>query len=344
MSNKLGLLLLLVASSTLSATPLHDAVLTGNLSTAETLLQEGVDPDLYDDSGLTALHWALRDNRDELVALLIRYKANPNLTTGAARKDGFSPLHYASFEGNENTVTMLINAGGRVNNVNYAGDTPLHLAAEQNQLGVVQILLDAGAVQILNQSGELPQDTTKNETILELLVQRPRSIVHLRFPLFFSYVIPFEGFSAQSIVTNMRLGLATQLSFSIDHVALGVEIGTRFGVVELANANTVRPLIEGYLQGMFRITIPADQIIIDITPLLGIYLNFLNGQPLLAPDVAFRFGIGDRSVVSRFFLEIGYIFPATFLHGADQLSSINSVSSRVWSNALSISTGYSFGF
>ena len=57
------------------------AIDRNDVETVSRLLREGTDPDLVDSDGRTALMYSVTQGRDELVALLLQSKANPNART-----------------------------------------------------------------------------------------------------------------------------------------------------------------------------------------------------------------------------------------------------------------------
>jgi len=66
----------------------------------------------------------------------------------ARDKDGSTPLHCATWKGQEDVVALLLNAGADVNAHNendHWGTTPLHAAAHANQAAIAQMLIDRGA-------------------------------------------------------------------------------------------------------------------------------------------------------------------------------------------------------
>ena len=76
------------------------------------------------------------------VRALLRGSANPNVAQG----DGLSALHIAAQEGNLDIVKLLLDAKADVAAKTTIGDyTPLHLAAGNGSVAVVSALLDAGA-------------------------------------------------------------------------------------------------------------------------------------------------------------------------------------------------------
>lgn len=59
--------------------------------------------------------------------------------------DGKSGLHLAAEDYNIDIASMLVDAGADVNAKNKNGDTPLHYASENRCTGIVELLIKAGA-------------------------------------------------------------------------------------------------------------------------------------------------------------------------------------------------------
>lgn len=53
---------------------------------------------------------------------------------------GFSPLHWAAKEGHMKIVEMLVQRGARINSTNRGDDTPLHLAAAHGHHEIVHLV------------------------------------------------------------------------------------------------------------------------------------------------------------------------------------------------------------
>lgn len=124
------------------STPLmlaSDSSLVGSYDCAKILLKSGADVNIASNSGWTALHAAC------------------------------SKLGYPCDQCDE-LIELLIASGADVNARTCEGTTPLYLACMKNELSVVQFLLEAGAdPSIKNNEGRLPQDTTMNKDIIELI-------------------------------------------------------------------------------------------------------------------------------------------------------------------------------
>ena len=114
--------------------------------------------------GDTALHLAAAGYRGEIIGLLIRAGADPNVANNH-RHSG--PLHYAA-DGyitgpawNEKwqleAIRRLLDAGANVNAPDKNGATPLHRAVRTRCAAAVQLLLTAGAdPRLRNKPGSTP--------------------------------------------------------------------------------------------------------------------------------------------------------------------------------------------
>lgn len=102
---------------------------------------DGVDVNLSQPDGMTALHWAVFHNHLELVTELISSGANPKAET----EYGISPLVIACQNGHAPIAAVLLSHGADANSEVAGGETCLMMAARQGNPKVVQVLLDRGA-------------------------------------------------------------------------------------------------------------------------------------------------------------------------------------------------------
>ena len=125
------------------STPLMYATLYGDAESVRLLLEAGADPNIRNESGATALMWAM-DDLDKS-RLLIRSGADVN----ARSDDGRTPLLIATARpGSFDVVKLLLdhqaNPSQMVNT--YRGPmTPLRLAAEAGDEAMLRLLLERGA-------------------------------------------------------------------------------------------------------------------------------------------------------------------------------------------------------
>jgi ankyrin repeat protein len=132
--------------------PLYEAVKKNNLKETHLLINLGfaMEPAL---DGETPLHLAAkRQHLNIAQALIQKYPGNIDDKTD----EGWTALHYAVFNQHEDLVTLLITAKADLNAINLAGATALHLASQNNALRMVRLLLQAGAIMIASDHGETP--------------------------------------------------------------------------------------------------------------------------------------------------------------------------------------------
>ena len=135
--------LLLIVSHTvaLAATPLIDAVRSGNVTLVRTLLSEGADVDAPQPDGATALHWAVHLEEVAAVDLLIQAGADVNVANDLA----VTPLLMACTSGHGVIVERLLAAGADLNKRLSSGETALMRATRAGSLQAVKGLLARGA-------------------------------------------------------------------------------------------------------------------------------------------------------------------------------------------------------
>jgi ankyrin repeat protein len=119
---------------------LMDAVKLGNLSSVQKALQLHADPNDAEADGTTALHWAVQEDRLDLVKALLSGGAGAN----AKNQFGLTPLALALTKGNAAIVEQLLQAGAdpkvRVPEMGPA----LFAAAHVGNPDVIKALLKAG--------------------------------------------------------------------------------------------------------------------------------------------------------------------------------------------------------
>jgi ankyrin repeat protein len=123
---------------------LNGAVFHGFPQLSQFLIDSGADVNhAMANTGETPLHASLcttdRRNRDLIIKILLSHGANPNcktipgIETDAFMRDvrtrGETPLHRAAAFGNEEAITMLINANAQIDAKDDNGDTPLAWAS-----------------------------------------------------------------------------------------------------------------------------------------------------------------------------------------------------------------------
>ena len=131
-------------------TPLMLACTKGHFEFCQLLIDSGADVNLQKDYGDFALRMAVWYRHRNIVELLLRSKADPNLicsiwtvtTEETIRYTYGTALHSA---GDIDLIRLLINSGANVNAKDYLGRTPLHHAALFNAPKAIVTLIKAGA-------------------------------------------------------------------------------------------------------------------------------------------------------------------------------------------------------
>jgi formylglycine-generating enzyme required for sulfatase activity len=140
--------------------PLHLSVTSDNKDMAELLLAHGANVnagcDVSYDEGFshnaTPLHLAARFGNKEAVELLLAHGADVNSETIAAKlKDipedvpnagwGQTPLHWAAYMSRKDVAELLLAHGAKGNLKDFRGRTPMHLAAKNGHIYMVEMLL-----------------------------------------------------------------------------------------------------------------------------------------------------------------------------------------------------------
>ena len=157
-------------------TALIIAAASGHTAFAGLLLDAGANPDLSDEAGFTAMHYAALDARGAgIVRALLAHHANPNPRTTKDSREyayagvnlaGATPLFFAASRGNVEAVRTLLAGGADPFMKTEKGTPPLVVATwggspyagdwteeeKQNLLAVTQLLVERGAD--VNATGE----------------------------------------------------------------------------------------------------------------------------------------------------------------------------------------------
>jgi ankyrin repeat protein len=156
-------------------TALMISAATGSTDFVVLLMKEGANPNLLDENGFTALHYAALDRRAGLAKALLDHGANANArTTKDSRKNttsgvslkGATPLFLAASLGNLDTVRALLAGKADPFITTDAGTAPLHVATwggdpyirdwtdeeKKNLLEATRLLVTLGAD--VNSAGE----------------------------------------------------------------------------------------------------------------------------------------------------------------------------------------------
>ena len=140
-------------------TALHVAIVHKQASAAKHLVTQGAPIEERDNKGRTPLLIAAQQNLPDIVALLVakkRAQINANKKRWSSKRQvaarlrayvdtadqrGWTALHHAAANGNEDMVKELIAAGAQVDSRNSAQRTPLHYAAAAGHSEIIRKLI-----------------------------------------------------------------------------------------------------------------------------------------------------------------------------------------------------------
>lgn len=114
----------------------------GDLPAVKSYISRGVDINVTDNEGMTALIDASEEGRKDVVALLLATGAEVNAQT----RYGLTALMGASLYGHREIVTLLLANGADINTKNKYGETALSIASDHGYKDLVETLLQKGAV------------------------------------------------------------------------------------------------------------------------------------------------------------------------------------------------------
>eukprot|EP01114_Cavostelium_apophysatum_P017696 TRINITY_DN5318_c0_g2_i1.p1 TRINITY_DN5318_c0_g2~~TRINITY_DN5318_c0_g2_i1.p1 ORF type:complete len:1107 (+),score=298.47 TRINITY_DN5318_c0_g2_i1:102-3422(+) len=135
-------------------TPMMVACSAGSFDCALILLDSGADIECKDTNGMTALHYASYNGRENCVSLLLHFEKIYRKTSSSdyvnerTDKEKLSALHFASISGHQRVVGLLLDCGADVIVRASDGKTPLHYACmhpNDRNADTVILLLEKGA-------------------------------------------------------------------------------------------------------------------------------------------------------------------------------------------------------
>lgn len=191
-------------------TPLHHAVISGNIDIVQILVEMKADVDRIDENGLTALHYAAYLGLWEVVKILLTAGSRPNKKTynkvtslhfaakhnhclvvkellncfvdiNAITLQCNTPLHYAACNGNEEMVSILLQNGADINVSNKDNDLPIHLACLRGAVNVVKLLyFNGSSLNCRNKNNMSPLHNaiiSANEELIKFLLIKCKSVI-----------------------------------------------------------------------------------------------------------------------------------------------------------------------
>jgi pimeloyl-ACP methyl ester carboxylesterase len=131
------------AQNDLNQTPLHQAVVNNSPEIAQLLMNAGANANVLDNQLMTPLHSAVAHGNAEIAQILVAPRAAAQAVptnVNYANPLGQTPTHLAANQENVAITQILINAGANTNITNNDGDTPLHIAAARGNAAMVAVL------------------------------------------------------------------------------------------------------------------------------------------------------------------------------------------------------------
>lgn len=126
--------------------PITVATIRNNLEIFTLLLEAGADATVIDDRNNNLLHHAALTNGVEIASILLTLDGiDIEHKSDRGAGGGPTPLHLAAFEDNLEMVELLVAHGANLEARDEYGDTALNLAAWSGYLAVVQKLVELGA-------------------------------------------------------------------------------------------------------------------------------------------------------------------------------------------------------
>ncbi|XP_052062718.1 protein phosphatase 1 regulatory subunit 16A-like isoform X5 [Mytilus californianus] len=113
---------------------LLESAARGDIEDVRKLLNQGVNPDVTNEDGLTALHQACIDDNEEMLKLLLEYGANVN----ARDSELWTPLHAAATCGHSHLCKHLITKGAELLSVNADGNMPYDICEDEVTLDYIE--------------------------------------------------------------------------------------------------------------------------------------------------------------------------------------------------------------
>jgi ankyrin repeat protein len=139
-----GLLVAGLADLSWAAGPdvsIADAVKAGDSAAVRALVQRKANVNEPQADGMTALHWAARNDDLATARLLLRAGAKAD----AVNRFGLTPVAMAAQNGSGAMLELLLKAGGKADTANAGGETPLMTAARTGSVPAIKALAAHGA-------------------------------------------------------------------------------------------------------------------------------------------------------------------------------------------------------
>ncbi len=123
---------------------LLEAAARGDIDEVRSLLESGVNPNIGNEDGLTALHQCCIDNNEAMMKLLVQHGADVNVTD----RELWTPLHASSTCGHVNLARFLVDNGAELLAINSDGNMPYDICEDEMTLDYIESqMADKGITQ-----------------------------------------------------------------------------------------------------------------------------------------------------------------------------------------------------
>ncbi len=129
-------------SHAMAVSSVLDAARAGDVAEVRAGIRAGADVNAAQADGFTALHWAAKNGNQEIAAMLVAAGADLSATT---RLGQHTPLHVAAAAGHADVAEAILLGGAAPDPVTSTGAQPIHLAAASGSADLVRVLTEHGA-------------------------------------------------------------------------------------------------------------------------------------------------------------------------------------------------------
>ncbi len=145
---------------------LRNIIARNELNGLEKLLRTIKDINTTDKYGSTLLIDAVRQNKPEVVQILLKHNANPNL----ADEFGDTAIHIATREKKINIINSLLLSRVDINTTDKHGNTPLIISVDKGALDIAKLFIHSGAnLTIKNKKGWDALRYARNHNHVEII-------------------------------------------------------------------------------------------------------------------------------------------------------------------------------
>lgn len=205
------------------------------------MLQQGADQTIKDNEGFNALDYATAAGLRDLVVVLSEAK-------GISQKDdhGNTSLHQLVYNGQSETVKALLQQdNSNINEVNNEGQTPLVLAVQNSNIGIVEQLIQAGAkinISLLNGNSPLHYAAAiGNRFIAKLLIDNGANINALN--AYSESPLLIAAYKGHNDFTVLLIEVGANLNQVDYNSKIAMAYASEKGCTEIVEVNHKRPLL-----------------------------------------------------------------------------------------------------